>query len=171
MSEEQALNYLSLRKIEEKQAAEIYELVGGRLMHLKSITQDIGPKRTLAGMCTACSPENGYFLTAFTDLRKILFNDARNELLSAGIYRGRRDQKAGAAVIRELLEKGSISFNDYLDRVVDADTGDRLLESNVFAFHINSGKVTFQSTMMRRYCEANRADWDDKVGSVELPKK
>lgn len=170
MSEEQALNYLSLRNIDKKQAAEIYELVGGRMMHLKSITQDIGPKRTLAGMCTACSPENGYFLTAFTDLRTILFNDARNELLSAGIYRGRCGQKAGAAIIRKLLKEGPISLNDYLD-LVDADTGDRLLESNVFAFHINSGKVTFQSTMMRRYCEANRADWDDKVGSVELHKK
>ena len=170
MSEKQALDYLGHRKIKEKQAAEIYELVGGRMMHLKSVTQDIGLKKTLAGMCTACSPENGYFLTAFTEVRTILFNDARNELLSAGIYRGRCDQKAGAVIIRELLEKESISHNDYF-RLVDAATGDRLLESNVFAFNINSGKITFQSTLMRRYCKANPADWNDKVESVELHKK
>ena len=61
MSKEEALGYLKLRKIDEEQAAQIYELVGGRMIHLKSIADDIQQSNgTLEGMCTACYAENSF---------------------------------------------------------------------------------------------------------------
>ena len=45
VSKEEALEYLKLWKIDEEQAARIYELVGGRMIHLKSIADDIAKQR------------------------------------------------------------------------------------------------------------------------------
>jgi hypothetical protein len=58
ISKEEALQYLKFRKIDEKQAAQVYELVGGRITHLKSIADKIKRHATLEGMCTACYAEN-----------------------------------------------------------------------------------------------------------------
>ena len=80
-----------------------------------------------------------------------MISDTRRLLKSAEILPGRRYHKDGAVIIRELLKKGSISDDTYYG-LVDADTRDKLLEKNVFAMHVNSGEVTFQS---KRYCEEN----------------
>jgi hypothetical protein len=58
ISKEEALQYLKFRKIDEKQAAQIYELVGGRIIHLRSIADKIKRHVKLEGMCTACYAEN-----------------------------------------------------------------------------------------------------------------
>jgi hypothetical protein len=54
VSKEEALQYLKLRKIDEKQAAPIYELVGGRMIHLKNIADGISRNKTFEGMCMLC---------------------------------------------------------------------------------------------------------------------
>jgi hypothetical protein len=59
VSKEEALQYLKLQKIDEEQAAQIYELVGGRIVHLKSIVDDIKSYSTLEGMCIIYYAENG----------------------------------------------------------------------------------------------------------------
>ena len=51
MSKKEALHYLKLRKVNEEQAAQIYKLVGGRIIHLKSIADDIKTTSTLEGTC------------------------------------------------------------------------------------------------------------------------
>ena len=51
MSKEEALQYLELREIYKEQAAQIYELVGGRMIHLKDVADKIERKGTLEGMC------------------------------------------------------------------------------------------------------------------------
>jgi hypothetical protein len=56
VSKEEALQYLKPR---EEQAAQIYELVGGRMIHLKSIADGIGTNITLEGMCIVCYEEDG----------------------------------------------------------------------------------------------------------------
>jgi len=50
VSKEEALQYLKLRKINEEQAAQIYELVGGRMIHLQKIAAAIKRNTTLQGM-------------------------------------------------------------------------------------------------------------------------
>jgi len=59
VSKEEALRYLKLREINEEQAAQIYQLVGGRMIHLKSIADGIKTNITFEGMCIACYAENG----------------------------------------------------------------------------------------------------------------
>jgi hypothetical protein len=50
VSEKEALEYLKLRKIDKELAARIYELAGGRMIHLKHVADKIGRKGTLEGM-------------------------------------------------------------------------------------------------------------------------
>ena len=59
MSKEEALQYLKFRKIDEEQAAQIYELVGGRMIRLKCIADEIKTTGTFEGMYTASHTENG----------------------------------------------------------------------------------------------------------------
>jgi hypothetical protein len=86
-----------------------------------------------------------------------MFFDAEEQLNSAEILPERRYHKDGAKVIHELLKKGSISRRTFYG-LVGAETADKLLETN--AFHFNSRKITFQSTVMKRYCEKNSALWE-----------
>jgi hypothetical protein len=95
-----------------------------------------------------------WFPTAFTDLCKEMLSDMRAKLKSAEILPGRRYHKDGAKIIYELLKKGAISEDTYY-RLVDADTGDKLLEINAFAFRYNSQEIVFQSTAMKRFCKEN----------------
>ena len=91
-----------------------------------------------------------------------MFSYAEQQLISAEIFTKQRYHKDGAKIVRELLKKGSISEDAYF-RLVGADTGDRLLETNVFAFRFNSQEITFQSTAMKRFCEENSALWDQRL--------
>jgi hypothetical protein len=58
MSKEEAFQYLKLRSIDGEQAARIYELIGGRMIHLKYMADKLKGS-TLEGMCTVCYAENG----------------------------------------------------------------------------------------------------------------
>jgi hypothetical protein len=60
MSKEESPQYLKLREIDKEQAAQIYELVGGRVIHLKYMADKIKGNGTLEGMCTACYAENSF---------------------------------------------------------------------------------------------------------------
>ena len=95
-------------------------------------------------------------------MRREMFSNVKSQLKSAEIDRERRYHKEGAVIIRELLKKGSISENAYY-ALVGAGTGDKLLETNIFAFHFNSREITFQSTVMKRYCEENSAFWGSQA--------
>jgi len=39
---------------------------------------------------------------------------------------------------------------------------DNLMGTNVFTFHVNSREISFQSTVMQRFCEENATDWEEK---------
>jgi hypothetical protein len=141
VSKEEALEYLKLRKIDGELAAQIYELVGGRMIHLRSIADGIEANVTLEA------------------LRKQMFSNAKSQLNSAGILPDLQYHKDGVKIVRELLEKGSISEDAY-NSLIGYVTGEKLLETNIFAFHYSSREITFQSTVMKRYCEENSALWE-----------
>ena len=92
MSKEEALQYLKLREIDEEQAVQIHELVGGRMIHLKAVADDI--------------KNNGGTLE---DMRNAIFSKAKGQLTSAEILPDSRYHKEGTKVVRELIKKGSIS--------------------------------------------------------------
>ena len=80
-----------------------------------------------------------------------MFAGVRGQLTAAGIL-PEHLHKQGAAVISELLSKEASSRTDYI-ALTGPEIGRELLETNVFAFHFYSGQVTFQSTVVKRYCE------------------
>jgi hypothetical protein len=86
----------------------------------------------------------------------MMFVDTEGQLNSAKIIHERRYCKDGAVIIRKLLKKGSISRDAYYT-LVDPYTADKLLETNVFAKQVDSREITFQSTVMKRYCEEHSA--------------
>ena len=98
------------------------------------------------------------FSPLFTDVCKNMFHDAERQLALAEILPYNRYHKEGAKIIYELLKTGSISSKAYFD-LVGREVGSRLLETNVFALHFNSGQITFQSTVMARFCEQESAYW------------
>ena len=88
-----------------------------------------------------------------------MFFDARSQLKFAEIFPVHRYHKDGAVIIRELLKKGSILDDTYYG-LVGVDTGDRLLETNVFVErHGYPIEITFQSEMLKRFCEEESALW------------
>ena len=87
-----------------------------------------------------------------------MFAIARGQLNIAGVPPDYRHHKQGAAVISAILEKGSISEDDYIG-LTGQEIGEELLRGNVFAFHHDSRQVTFQSTMMKRCCETKTSWW------------
>jgi hypothetical protein len=96
-----------------------------------------------------------------------MFSDAQSQLKSAEILPGCRYHKAGAVILRELLKRESIPFPDY-DRIGDHATARKLLETNVVAFHRVSPHYTFQSTVMKRFCEENSALWEENEQVVSM---
>jgi hypothetical protein len=92
-----------------------------------------------------------------------MFSELKSQLMDAEILPKYRHHKDGAKIVCELLKNGSISEDTYYS-LVGADTGDKLLETNMFAFPFNSREITriitFQSTVMKRFCEENSALWE-----------
>ena len=158
VSKEEALQYLQLRKIDAKKAAQIYELVGGRMIHLKTLA-DANTK--FESMCSISMENRLGFSPFFTDLRIDMLRDSKTQLEIANVLPKQRYHKEGATIIRELLEKGSMSSKRYFD-LLDPEVGDTLLETNVFAQHFASRTITFQSTLMARVCEQKFADWKEE---------
>jgi coenzyme F420-reducing hydrogenase alpha subunit len=144
VSKEEAFQYLKLRKIDEEQATQIHELVGGRMIHLKSIADGIRKNVTLEAM------------------RKTIFSSVKEQLESAEILPELRYHKEGALIIRELLKKESIS-RDTLYKLVGVSTARKLLKTIIFAYHFNSREITFQSIAMKRFCEENSARWESNA--------
>lgn len=87
-----------------------------------------------------------------------MFFYAKDRLRAAEVLPGRRYHEDGAKIIRELSKCGSIR-EDYYYRLVGVDTGDKLLETDIFAFDFNSRMITFQSPLMRHFCEEHSALW------------
>jgi hypothetical protein len=88
-----------------------------------------------------------------------MFSQAEEQLEFAEILPKHRYHKEGAAILHQLLKKGSISRST-LYGLVGVDTGNKFLDTNIFASHFTSREITFQSTVMKRYCEENSAAWE-----------
>jgi hypothetical protein len=90
-----------------------------------------------------------------------MFNNVESQLDIAEILPHKAYHKEGAIIIRELLEKESISKQTYFDLLGD-EVGRKLLGKNVFAYHFASKTVTFQSTVVAQFCKEYSAFWGKK---------
>ena len=160
MSKEEALQYLQLRKIDGKQAEQIYELVGGRMIHLKTFADEMMANTKFESMCSISMENRFGFSPFFTDVRIGMLSDAKTQLEIANVLPHDSYHKEGATIIRELLEKGSISSDRYFD-LLGPEVGNMLLETNVFAQHFSLETITFQSTLIAQACKQNLAYWKE----------
>ena len=134
-----------------------YDLVGGRLVHLKFFV-GVHHLESFDGMPSLL--KNDYHLTRFTEVKRKLFRDAkadvvRAELMPKGIY-----YDEGSQIINALLQKKRLTERDYY-RQFGFQKGPALLEKNVFAL-LDSGVVTFQSRLIERFCESEQDLWQTK---------
>jgi hypothetical protein len=91
-----------------------------------------------------------------------MFASVRGHLRIAEILPKYRHHKEGAAVISKLLEKGSISEEEYTS-LTGPHLGRKLLAENVFSFNYGTSQVSFQSTLAKRFCETNKSFWECKA--------
>jgi hypothetical protein len=67
--------------------------------------------------------------------------------------------KDGPEIIRDLLEGGSISRQRFYG-LVGREIAEKFLETHLFTSHFGSREITFQSTVMKRFCEKHKALWN-----------
>ena len=87
-----------------------------------------------------------------------MFSKVARDLKRAKILPGGLYHKQGGVIVHELLKKGSISADVY-STLVDEKIGEEMLGSNAFACHFNAFQITFQSTLVKRFCEQESHRW------------
>jgi hypothetical protein len=70
--------------------------------------------------------------------------------------------------MQAILKEGYIP-NEAYQELVECEIGEKLLEKNVFAYHFCSKRITFQPTLMKRFCEQKIAHWSKKLRDTEVP--
>lgn len=141
----------------EVEAAEIaYDLVGGRIVHLQRIADALNAGKNFDGI--PLLPKNDYLLTKFTGINRKLLRDAHAQIEDAQIMPGACYHDEGSQIIKALLKRQYLTEGEYYKQF-GFDTAYSLLEKNVFALHVDSGVVTFQSRLIERYCESQQDLW------------
>ena len=155
MIKEEAIYYLRSKGVEVELAETAYNLVGGRIVYLRLIADALNDGRNFDGI--PLLPKNDYLLTKFTGIQQNLLRDARDNVQSAQLMPGARYHDKGSQIIKALLKRQRLTEVEYY-KIFGFDAGYSLLEKNVFALHVDTGVVTFQSRLIERFCESQQ-DW------------
>ncbi|PKY59595.1 hypothetical protein RhiirA4_482459 [Rhizophagus irregularis] len=146
LTKEKSLNYLinkcqiktiSEGKINITKAEKIYELVGGRIVYLQSIADQI-----LEGQ-------------DFEDIKKEYFIRVENEFRTAKLLENYKYHKIGKHIIKALLDSKKLSYIAYEKFFEKPKEANKILESNVFTYHPETNTVTFQSQLVKCYIQEN----------------
>lgn len=98
MTEEEALEYLRSKGVEVEAAETAYDLVGGRIVHLRLIADALKAGRNFDGI--PLLPKNDYLLTEFTGIKRKLLRDAQAHFQGAEIMPGARYHDKGSQIIK-----------------------------------------------------------------------
>jgi hypothetical protein len=93
------------------------------------------------------------------DLRRSLLNEAKGQLKAAKMLPGGAFHKQEKAIIGKLLKENDISDDTYW-AIAGDEIGEKMLQGNVFSYHFDADNITFQSTLMKRYCELHSTLWE-----------
>ncbi|KAI9770400.1 MAG: hypothetical protein M1840_003286 [Geoglossum simile] len=127
---DEALQYLRLKDIDDKMAAQIYDLVGRHIILLKSATSNI---------------QDG---VRIDNLRRALLNEAKGQLKAAKMLPEGEFCKQEKAIIGKLLKENAISDDTYW-AIAGEEIGKKILQGNVFSHHFDADNITFQSALMK----------------------
>ncbi|CAG8647772.1 10154_t:CDS:2 [Acaulospora morrowiae] len=145
LSEEESIKYMTeIHKITEK-AGELYQLVGGRILELKSVANDLSSKQFIE------------------DIREKILLKAYNKLYSAKILKNQKHHEAGKRVIDALLRSKEINIEEFRELFANEEKYDDALEANVFSFHPSRNTVSFQSQSIEYYIRENYDAFADLV--------
>ncbi|CAG8641646.1 hypothetical protein GLOIN_2v1873398 [Rhizophagus irregularis DAOM 181602=DAOM 197198] len=133
ISEEESMNYLiEKRKIDKETAKELYQLVSGRILELKTVANVIKKQKLI---------------------------EIEQKFSSAKFLKRQKYHEIGKRAINALLDSKEININIFIDFFENNDEEceeyQEVLGANVFAYHLSSNTVTFQSRSVEFYIREN----------------
>ena len=90
-----------------------------------------------------------------TDIKKELFTKVENKFRTAKLLKTYEHHEVGKHVIKDLLKSKELSRTAYEKFFKKPEEADKILESNVFAYHPEKNTVTFQSQLVECYVREN----------------
>ncbi|CAG8599566.1 9590_t:CDS:2 [Diversispora eburnea] len=137
LSKEESMKYLTKKcKINKVKAKKLYELVGGHIVTLKSVTDDF-----IAGQ-------------SFENIKTIVFNNIYDNFKKAKINSDQTNYEMAKIIIRALLNSNNVLHVSMLRKLTKVEPNE-FLENNVFAYHLRNKTVTFQSHSTECYIQKN----------------
>ncbi|CAH1768579.1 14851_t:CDS:2, partial [Entrophospora sp. SA101] len=138
LSEKESMDYLvNKRKISSSEANKIYELVGGRIVELKTVADDF-----LAGQ-------------SLKVIKQQILREVEKKFQSAQLLRKQSHHEVGKHIISALLDSKELSFTAFMEFFNKYEDANEVLETNVFAYHPEKNAVTFQSQSVEYYLREN----------------
>ncbi|CAJ0914601.1 233_t:CDS:2, partial [Entrophospora sp. SA101] len=138
LSEKESMDYLvNKRKISSSEANKIYELVGGRIVELKTVADDF-----LAGQ-------------SFKVIKQQILREVEKKFQSAQLLQKQPHHEVGKHIISALLDSKELSFTAFMEFFNKYEDANEVLETNVFAYHPEKNTVTFQSQSVEYYIREN----------------
>ncbi|GES74430.1 P-loop containing nucleoside triphosphate hydrolase protein [Rhizophagus clarus] len=138
LSKEESMKYLiKKRNIKEVDANKLFDLVGGRIIELKTVADDF-----LAGK-------------EFEIIKQQVLDKVEKKFQSAQLLPNDLYYEVGKSLISDLLKSNELSFlafKKYFDKVEELN---EVLGSNIFAYHPEKNIVTFQSRSVESYIQEN----------------
>ncbi|CAG8735848.1 22006_t:CDS:2, partial [Racocetra persica] len=128
LSKEESMKYLvEKRVINEKEAKRLYELVGGRIVDLKSVAD-----KSLNGQ-------------TFEVIKQQILGEVEKKFNTARLLRKQLYHEVGKKAIRALLDSKELGFTTFMEFFDNYEDASKVLESNIFAYHPEKNTVSFQS--------------------------
>ncbi|CAB4443491.1 unnamed protein product [Rhizophagus irregularis] len=134
LNKEESMEYLiKKRNIKEVDAKKIYDLVGGRIVDLKTVVDDF-----LAGQ-------------SFEVIKQQVLTEVEKKFQSAQLLPNDSHYNVGKSIISNLLKSKELTFLEFKKYFNKAYELNEVLGSNVFAYHPGKNTVTFQSQSIEYY--------------------
>ncbi|CAG8731673.1 7501_t:CDS:2, partial [Funneliformis caledonium] len=134
LDKEESMEYLVKKhSIKEEDAKKLYDLVGGRIVDLKTVADDflVGQK--------------------FEIIKQSILDEVEKKFGTARLLPNDPHYKVGKSIFSDLKESNELSFlafKKYFDKI---DELNEMLGSNIFAYHPAKNTVTFQSQSIKCY--------------------
>ncbi|CAG8657006.1 7705_t:CDS:2, partial [Acaulospora colombiana] len=137
LSEKESMDYLVNKlKINSVEAKKLYELVGGRIVDLKSVAD-----KFLAGQ-------------SLEAIKQQILTEVNKKFYYAKLLPDQARHEAGKHVIGALIDSKEIHTSVFRNFIGDEEFGE-VLGANVFAYHPSRDTVTFQSQSVEYYIREN----------------
>ncbi|CAG8648686.1 7720_t:CDS:2, partial [Diversispora eburnea] len=139
LSEKESMEYLTKKhKINEVEAKKLYELVGGRIVELKSVADDFVARQS------------------FEVIKQTILVKVEKKFQSAQLLPNNPYYEVEKSIISALLDSKELKFLEFKKFFNKVEELNKMLEKNIFAYHPGKNNiVTFQSRSIEFYIYEN----------------